>query len=101
MSVQGALNLASIEGNGHQKRQQSTSWKLVLDREGWVIVAIQCCRCPQSWRVAWAINLLQPCPSERAKEYIQGSWCNHFDLAWFCQQHGFLVDHVHATFQHH
>ena len=34
--VQGALNLASIEGNGHQKRQQSTSWKLVLDREGLV-----------------------------------------------------------------
>jgi hypothetical protein len=77
-------------GSGHQRRQQSTSSRLVLDCQGWVFVGIQCCRCPQSWRVAWAIKFLQPCHTERAKEYIQGSGCHHFDLAWFCQ-HGIAV----------
>ena len=77
-------------GSGHQRRQQSTSSRLVLDCQGWVFAGIQCCRCPQSWRVAWAIKFLQPCTTERAKEYIQGSGCHHFDLAWFCQ-HGIAV----------
>ena len=64
MSVQGALNLASIEGNDHQKRQQSTFWKLVLDHEGWFLLV---------YSAAGAHShgyFLQPCPSERAKEYI-------------------------------
>ena len=95
MSVQGALNLASIEGNDHQKRQQSTFWKLVLDHEGWFLLVYSAAGAHSQG------DFLQPCPSERAKEYIQDTCCHHFDLAWFCQHHGSLVDHVHATFQHH